>query len=333
MKKILLVLMVVCLFLTGCGNYNQKNIIKELKKEFDKSKGYKLSGELSVNNNDEIYNYDVVVYFKKDNYYKVILTNVANEHTQVILKNKDGVYVLTPSLNKSFKFQSDWPYDNSQIYLLETVINDIDNDSNKEFSKKDNKYIYKTKVNYPNNPKLVNQKVILNDKLDIEKVVVYDKDGIDKMTMSFNKIDFSPKFSDDEFKLSSIIDEDNLEEEKNTEKTSTLDDIIYPLFLPSGTKLIDEEKIDKENGERVIMSYDGEKSFLLVEETQDVFSEFTVIPSSGEPFQLMDTLGVVTDNSLSWTSSGIDYYLVSDVMSRDEMIEVAQSIVGVISTK
>ena len=47
----------------------------------------------------------------------------------------------------------------------------------------------------------------------------------------------------------------------------------------------------------------------------------------------MDTLGVMTDNSLSWTSGGIDFYLVSDVMSQDELIEVAQSITGIVSMK
>ena len=47
----------------------------------------------------------------------------------------------------------------------------------------------------------------------------------------------------------------------------------------------------------------------------------------------MDTLGVMTSNSLSWTSSGVEYYLASDVMSNDEMIEVAQSIGGIVSMK
>ena len=47
----------------------------------------------------------------------------------------------------------------------------------------------------------------------------------------------------------------------------------------------------------------------------------------------MDTLGVVTNNSLSWTSGGVDYYLVSDVLSQNEMVEVAQSISGIVSMK
>mgnify|MGYP007070298310 FL=1 len=105
------------------------------------------------------------------------------------------------------------------------------------------------------------------------------------------------------------------------------------MLLPSGTKLVDEEKVKKDLGERVIMTYDGEKSFLLVEETLDVFKEFTIIPSSGEPFQLMDTIGVMTDNSLSWSSGNMEYYLVSDEMSQQELVDIAQSIVGISSFK
>ena len=81
------------------------------------------------------------------------------------------------------------------------------------------------------------------------------------------------------------------------------------------------------------MTYDGEKSFLLVEETLDVLNELTIIPSSGEPFQLLDTIGVMTDNSLSWTSGDMEYYLVSEVMDKDELIEIAQSVVGISSIK
>ena len=40
----------------------------------------------------------------------------------IILRNSEGIYVLTPSLNKSFKFQSEWPYNSSQTYLLQTLL-------------------------------------------------------------------------------------------------------------------------------------------------------------------------------------------------------------------
>ncbi len=326
MKKIICILLVSLLVLTGCGKYSKDSIIKDLDNRI--KKGYKLSGSLNIINNDENYDYDIDVYNKGD-LYKVILTNKANSHTQVILKNKEGVYVLTPALNKSFRFQSDWPYNNSQIYLLGSIINDLKEDKDVSFKKTENGFIFNSRVRYVNNTKLYNQKVVLGKDESFEKVIVYDKDGVGVMTMIFDKIDYSYKFKSDEFDLDTIID--NSEEE--VMESSSLDDIIYPLYIPSGTKLVNEDKIDKVNGKRVIMNYDGDKSFLLVEETSDVYNDFTIIPTTGEPCFLMDTLGVVTDNSLSWTSGGIDYYLVSDVMSQNELIEVAQSISGIVSMK
>ena len=41
---------------------------------------------------------------------------------------------------------------------------------------------------------------------------------------------------------------------------------------------------------------------------------------------LMDSFGALTDNSLTWTSGGVEYYIVSDVLSQDELLEIAQSI-------
>ena len=87
-----------------------------------------------------------------------------------------------------------------------------------------------------------------------------------------------------------------------------------------------EEKIKKSDGERILMTFEGDSPFFLVEETANVLDEFTVIPTNGEPYRLMDTLGVMTDNSLSWVSNGIEYYLVSDVLSSDEMVKIAESI-------
>ena len=327
MKRIVL-LLVLCILLTGCGKLSEKDVIKSIRKEFDKSSGYKLEGELIVTNNDEVYNYNVEVLYKKKDYYKVIFNNTSNDHTQIILKNKDGVYVLTPSLNKSFKFQSDWPYNNSQIYLLDTIISDIEKDNKRKYIVNDKKYIFNTKVNYSNNTKLDYQKIVFSKDLELEKVVVFDKNGVESMKFSVNKIKYSPKFKKDEYNINTIIDTNT-----NIEETSKLEDIIYPLFIPSGTKLVNEEKIDKTNGKRVIMSYDGEKSFTLVEESTDVFNEFTIIPTMGEPCLLMDTLGVMNDNSLYWTSGGVDYYLISDVLNQTELLEVAGSINGIVSMK
>ncbi|MGN1355300.1 MAG: outer membrane lipoprotein carrier protein LolA [Bacilli bacterium] len=326
MKKIFVgIIITMLLVTTGCGKNTESSVINDLEKKINKASAYKISGDLEIVNNDEVYNYDIEVSYKKDNNYKVILTNKANDHTQIILKNSDGVYVLTPALNKSFKFQSDWPYSNSQIYLLKSLVNDIKNTKDIKFEEEKSGYKIVTTVNYPNNSKLVEQVIELNKKRDIKKVKVYDDNHAVCMSMTFKSIDYSPIFKKDYFDLNEVMGTYSIDEE-TTKKTSELEDTIYPLVVPTNTKLVSEEKIKKDIGDRIIMTFDGDKPFLLVEETAVVEDEFTIIPTYGEPYQLMDTLGVMTNNSLTWTSNGIEYYIVSDVLNQDELVEVAQSI-------
>lgn len=325
MKKFIpLVLLIVSIILTGCGKYSQKDVVKDLKKKMDKTSTYQLEGDLEIVNNDDIYNYKVEVSYKKDDYYKVSLTNTANNYEQIILKNDDGVYIVTPALNKSFKFQSDWPYNNSQIYLLNSIIDDISNDEEKEFKESNNKYVFTTDVNYPNNKKLIKQKVTFNDRLELTQVKVYDENNIPLMTFKVTDIDYSPTFKKNHFSVSEALK--TAKTDNKTVETSALEDTIYPLVLPTGTKLVQEEKVEMQNGNRIIMTFDGDKPFLLVEETANIEEEMTIIPTYGEPFMLMDSFGALTDNSLTWTSGGIEYYIVSDVLSQDELLEVAQSI-------
>ena len=326
MKKIFVgIIITMLLVTTGCGKNTESSVINDLEKKINKASAYKISGDLEIVNNDEVYNYDIEVSYKKDNNYKVILTNKANDHTQIILKNTDGVYVLTPALNKSFKFQSEWPYSNSQIYLLKSLVNDIKNTKDIKFEEEKSGYKIVTTVNYPNNSKLVEQVIELNKKRDIKKVKVYDDNHAVCMSMTFKSIDYSPIFKKDYFDLNEVMGTYSIDEE-TTKKTSELEDTIYPLVVPTNTKLVSEEKIKKDIGDRIIMTFDGDKPFLLVEETAVVEDEFTIIPTYGEPYQLMDTLGVMTNNSLTWTSNGIEYYIVSDVLNQDELVEVAQSI-------
>lgn len=326
MKKIFVgIIITMLLVTTGCGKNTESSVINDLEKKINKASAYKISGDLEIVNNDEVYNYDIEVSYKKDNNYKVILINKANDHTQIILKNADGVYVLTPALNKSFKFQSDWPYSNSQIYLLKSLVNDIKNTKDIKFEEEKSGYKIVTTVNYPNNSKLVEQVIELNKKRDIKKVKVYDDNHAVCMSMTFKSIDYSPIFKKDYFDLNEVMGTYSIDEE-TTKKTSELEDTIYPLVVPTNTKLVSEEKIKKDIGDRIIMTFDGDKPFLLVEETAVIEDEFTIIPTYGEPYQLMDTLGVMTNNSLTWTSNGIEYYIVSDVLNQDELVEVAQSI-------
>lgn len=334
MKKVFAILLIGLFLFTGCGKGGEKDILSDLEKKVNNNKAYQVQGTLEISNNDDTYHYDVVASFKQKDYYRVSLKNQANNHEQIILKNPEGVYVLTPSLNKSFKFQSDWPYNNSQVYLLKSIVEDIKNDEKREFVQNENGYVFTTKVNYPNNHKLVRQQVTLDKDLNFKEVVVMDEADIPQMTMIFAKVDMNPTFDDKYFDLNEAMSTcSTCGEENQTTETGALDDIIFPLYLPSGTKLTNQDKIEKTNGERIILTFEGEKPFLLVEETVDIPEELSVIPTYGEPYLLIDTVGALSDNSVTWTTGGIDYYLVSDVMSQAELLEVARSVSAIPTMK
>ncbi len=236
------------------------------------------------------------------------------------------VIVVTPSLNKSFKFQSDWPYNNSVAYLLKNIVKDMTSDNDALVIEENDKYIVTSKVTYPNNPLLVKQRVTLDKNLSVQKVEILNSDEISLMTFTVDSINYKPSYDETYFEINNIINntgESIKEEETNT---STIDDIIYPLYIPVGTVLEDEEKVSKTEGERVILTFGGEKPFTLVEETTTKEEEFTVIPTYGEPYLLIDTVAALTNNSINWVSNGIEYYIVSDVLNQNELIEVAKSV-------
>ena len=325
MKKFLFILL--CILLVGCGKSKEKDIINSIKKTNKNLESYIIQGELNMYNGENKYTYDVDVKYKKDDMYRVSLINKVNSHEQIILRNDDGVYVLTPSLNKSFKFQSDWPYNNSQVYILERIISDIENDDERKYEQKDGMNIITTKVEYSTNNELVSQKVYFDEKYTLKKVEVYnDKDEI-KMEFSVSNFEENAKVEEDIFVLDNNLDN------KTKDVSNKIDDIIYPMYLPSNTYLTSQKMVDKNNGERVILTFGGDKSFTLIEETVEVGNILDINLTYGEPDMIIDTIGTIEDYTVNWLSNGIEYSLVSDSLDKNELISVAKSISSASITK
>ena len=353
MKKIFLILILICLTLTGCGKHNEKEVLKGFQDKVLSTDSYYLTGEMELVNNEDVYNYNIGVSYKKDDYYKIELINAINDHKQIILRNQEGVYIITPSLNKSFKFQSDWPYNNSQVYLLSSLLDDINNDENRTFEDNNEGYIFTSSVNYPNNEKLVKQKIYFNKDYLPTKVEVLDADGNNEITMKFDKIDLRAEFNDTYFDLNSILDTNkNMDNPSNkgtteettensntpsenqepssteteTKQTATIDDIIYPMYLPVNTYLTNTERVNTDDGERLILTFSGDSPFVLMEQVAKYNEIPEIIPTYGNVELIGSSLAVINDNSANWFDNGIEYYVVSDVMQTDELLQVVRSI-------
>lgn len=325
MKKIVWLGLIVFLFLlTGCGKYDEKEIVKDLSNKIEDVKGYYLEAQMEIINNEDVYKYDVKVSYQKGDLFRVSLKNQANNHEQILLRNDEGVYVLTPSLNKSFKFQSEWPYNNSQSYILQTILKDIQADDDRIFEETENYYIFTTKVNYPNNRKLEKQVVYFDKQLNLKEIHVLNDENNTEIKVEVTKTDMKATYNAKYFTLTENMQTAVVEEEVNP--VTKIEDIIYPMYIPEKTSLGSQNTIAKNVGERIILTFEGEKPFILVEETANKEEEFTTIPTYGEPAMLIDTIGAISDNSVSWISNGLEYYLASDDMSINELVNVATSI-------
>ena len=232
------------------------------------------------------------------------------------------VYVLTPALNKSFRFQSNWPENSSQIYLLESLSSDINEDNNLKLIDKGNNYVLECKLAYSNNKNLVKEKIYLDKNLNFKRVEVYDEDNNLQMKMKFNEIDKKANFNNNYFKVKENMKSDTVETE---ETISEIEDTIYPMYLPSGTYLSSEENVSKEDGERVILTFAGESPFILVQETVSKNEDEEDVPVMGSPTFITDTIGALSNDSLSFISNGVEYYLSSDSLTTEEMMQVAES--------
>ena len=379
--KRLAVILCFALLLCGCGKESKDDVIKDFKNNINNSKSYKVTGNMEISNDEETFTYSLESYYLKDDYYKVILVNQTNNHEQIILKNQDDIYVITPALNKSFKFQSEWPDNSSQAYLLGSILKDVEDDAESKLLESDKGYVIKSKVNYPNNAELTYQKIYLNNKKEVEKVEVYNANDIVKIKVDFENVDLKAGLNKNDFKLEDYVKEEEPKQEEkpkeenktcedgqtcenktdtteqnttqntqtdnttenttqggtntntntqtNTEadkKTTSIENIIYPLYIPSNTYLTSSEKVETATGNRVILTFSGEKNFVLIEEATIANDSMEIVPVYGEPLFLSETIGALSANSLSWDVNNISYYLASTELTVAEMQLIANSL-------
>ena len=157
--------------------------------------------------------------------------------------------------------------------------------------------------------------------MDNKKIEVFDENNNLQMRFKIEDLDKKAVFNDNYFD----VNENMKSNEEETEETiSEIDDTIYPMYLPSGTYLSSEEEVSKEDGERIILTFSGETPFIMVQETVNRDKE--VMSVNGDPEFISDTVGAISDNSIEFISNGIEYYISSETMNSNEMMQVAESL-------
>ena len=333
MKKRLLLLLaglMVIFALAACGTKSQESVVKELDGTLEDLKSYKAKAKMTLQMGTEPQVYDVEIWHKDPSFYRVNLKNAQKDQSQMILRNDEGVFVLTPALNKSFKFQSDWPKNSSQAYLYESLITDILEDKQAKFSATKEHYVFETKTRYQNNKMLPIQEIKLNKKsLAPVSVKVMDPDRNALVTVEFSDVKFDASFDKDAFDMKKNMTGAQLEVPVMADVEDKEFTVKYPMAEIPGVTLIDEKEITTEDGKRVILTYDGEKSFTLIQEKADAMPAMSsAINMTGKPVDLGFTIGAMNETSVSWTHLGVDYMLASTDLSPEELEMVAKSVLA-----
>ncbi|WP_374722288.1 LolA family protein [Peribacillus tepidiphilus] len=330
MKKLLVVFagLMLILALSACGQKSQADVVKALNEKLTELKGYKADAKMTLKMGSEPQVYDVEVWHKDPDYYRVNLKNEKKDQSQMILRNKEGVFVLTPALNKSFRFQSEWPKNSSQAYLYESLVKDIIDDKSASFKATDKHYVFETKTRYQNNKMLPYQEITINKKdLAPISVKVMDPDKNTLVTVEFSNVKFNATFKKDAFDMKKNMTGAQLEVPVMAEVKDEGFSVKYPALELEGVSLTEEKEIETENGKRFVLTYDGKKSYTLIQEKAEVV-QTTLAPTNviGNPVDLGFTVGAMTANTVSWTYEGVEYTLASQELSPEEMIEVARSV-------
>ncbi|MCA0756765.1 DUF4367 domain-containing protein [Paenibacillus sp. N4] len=188
------VLLCFSLVLAACGTKDAESVVKDLDKHVSNMESYKGSGTMTLRTGQQPLEYKVEVSYQKPQYYRIKLTNEEKDITQIVLRNDDGVFVLTPKLNKVFRFQSDWPQNQGQVYLYQTLVQSILVDNSRQFVVDEDAYVFDVMANY-NNGSLARQKIWLNkSELKPVKVEVSDSNAAVMVEVKFDNFEFGPKF-------------------------------------------------------------------------------------------------------------------------------------------
>ncbi|WP_064640025.1 outer membrane lipoprotein-sorting protein [Paenibacillus sp. AD87] len=197
----LAMVLVLSTLLAACGKKDAAAVVKDLNEVVGEMESYQGAGVMTLHTGDTPQQYKVEVWHQKPSYYRIALTNAKKDVTQIVLRNDEGVFVLTPSQNKSFRFQSNWPDNQGQVYLYETLIRSITGDSTRQFADEKESYVFDVAANY-NTHALVRQKIWLN-KSDYapKQVEVSDSNANVVVDVKFDSFKFGTEFEKDAFDM------------------------------------------------------------------------------------------------------------------------------------
>ncbi|WP_017380019.1 LolA family protein [Paenisporosarcina sp. TG-14] len=319
-------ILLLVLLLSACGAESKEDVLKKLSTKWVETKGYELDAKMKISTGSEPRLYEVSVWHTKPEFYRVKVSQTGEDVSQTIVRNKEGVFVITPTLGKTYKFQSDWPEKNSQAYLIGSLAQDIKADKESVMTETENSYVFETKTRNSHQKMLPTQKIHISKKsLLPTKVFILNDQKEEQISITFDKITLGTSRSAADYKAD-MPEDTTKNETASTDTELPVFQTHYPSLQWEGINMVEEKVIKDDKQERVILTYGGNKEFTIIQ-SPIVKKDVDLVPvfAAGDPADLGFVIGAITDQSITWEQDGVQFFLASDSMSREEMMTVASS--------
>lgn len=297
-----------------------KSFDKQFDKKMSNMNSYILSGNMEITKGEDVKTYAVEVGYKKDDkdLFKVTITDKELNQQQIILRNKSGVYVITPSLNQIFKFEGDWPMNSPKPYLLQSIAS-IVKQKNANIKKESDGYLVSSKVSYPNNKDYDHEEIMFDKDAKVKWLQIYNKDNSAQLKIVFTKSDYDATIKDEYFKAPTTI-----EKNASSSAINEADLPLYPVMVYNST-LTNTSTMDINGSVKHVLEYTGDKNFTVVEMKRTSAEETQTVIMPGKMIDALDVVGFYDGNHMSVIYDNVEFTVFSEDLGPDEMMEVINS--------
>ena len=329
MKKkiiaIIVVLALVCLAIIKIfkDNNDPNKTLEEVKENLS---SYYMEADMTLYNGEDKREFTVKVSYEKDeedNLFKVSLFDKGINQEQIIIKNEDGVFVLTPSLNQVYQFNGTWPLNSPKPYIYQSML-DL-KEGEYELKEVDDGYLITSKPNFDNKIQWTTQEVKFDKEYKPQFLNIYDSKNNLSLNLVVHNIEINKDFDDDYFDVDMNIEESRT----NSLYTNAVTEEELP-FLPVNSEVesvLKESSTYEINGSTYyILTYEGSKPFTMV---QRLLEDSEVVMKNNVEGQVVDLIngwGIYHDGILTYCYNSVEYNIYSDVLTMNEMIELANGV-------
>lgn len=349
MRKVVAIVLALGLMggvVAGCGVPGGKSVNQKIEAQSQKleNQNYQSEAKMTVQMDNNVQTYYVEVSYESPETYKIALGNQDKQIHQIIVHNPNGMFIVSPSLGKVFRFNGNWAENQGQIYLYDQLLADIAKNQSLKPKKADGTYTFHLPVT-PASDTISTQKVVLDSKtLQPKTVSLLDKEGKAAVTLEYTSFKTGVTFQKSDFDPHALVgsgssgskttmagNTSNAQggSQTSASSSSTTSAQSFGYILPKtmyGTKMT---SIMQPSPTSAILRFGGDHSYTL-EEWRPT-KGYSADPGAS----LLDMYGVpamytLADdvNSLTWLDNGVEFSVVSNDLNLQQLQNIAISTIG-----